>query len=175
MKAARAAFTFVTLKYMINIKILCVGKLKERFYTEAANEYLKRLSAYCKLEVIDIPEYRLPADPSDTQISIALEKESAIIKSNITSGTYSVVLCIEGREIDSVAFSDMIADCAVRGVSRICFILGGSFGLHDTIKNTANLKLSLSKMTFPHNLARVILLEQLYRGFTIAEGGKYHK
>jgi len=160
---------------MLNIKIICVGKLKEQFYIDAANEYLKRLGGYCKAEVIVIPEHRLPDDPSDRQIEYALEKERSAINSKLPAGAMTIALCLEGRQMDSRELSDLLADSARRGTSRLAFIIGGSFGLHESIKKEAGLKLSMSKMTFPHNLTQIILLEQLYRAFKIAEGGKYHK
>ena len=179
---------------MLSVKIICVGRLKERFYSDASAEYEKRLSGYCKLEVLEVPEYRLPegigllaARPvrptaggidsknGNALVLIALDKERASIERRIPPGALVVALCIEGREMDSDGLSGFLADCAVRGASRLCFIVGGSFGLHDDIKKGADLRLSMSRMTFPHNLARVVLLEQLYRAFNTAEGGKYHK
>jgi len=148
---------------MLKIKVICVGRLKEQFYTDAANEYIKRLGGYCKPEILEIPEFR------------ALEKEREAIRKNIPAGAMTIAMCIEGREIDSKGLSELLMECAGRGTSQLCFIIGGSSGLHDDIKSGADLRLSMSKMTFPHNLARVILLEQLYRAFTIIEGGKYHK
>lgn len=150
---------------MLSIKVICVGKLKEKFYVDAANEYSKRLSGYCKLEIIELPE--------DKQQM--LEKECELIISKIPNGAVTIALCIEGKEIDSKGLSDMINDYAVKGISKLYFIIGGSVGLHEKIKKEAEFKLSMSKMTFPHNLARVMLLEQLYRAFKITEGGKYHK
>ena len=160
---------------MLNLKIICVGKLKERFYTDAADEYIKRLSAYCKLEILELSEYRLPDAPSAMQIAMALEKECSTILAKIPPGTLTVAMCVEGRELDSHGLSELLSESALRGTSRLCFIIGGSNGLHDEIKNRADIRLTMSKMTFPHNLARVMLLEQLYRAFSIAEGGKYHK
>ena len=150
---------------MLNIRVICVGKLKEKFYIDAANEYIKRLSGYCKLEVIELPE--------DRQQS--LEKEREAIAAKTPNGATIVAMCIEGKELDSQGLSDMIDGCAVRGISRLCFIIGGSIGLHEKLKQEAEIKLSMSKMTFPHNLARVMLLEQIYRAYNISEGGKYHK
>jgi len=150
---------------MQSIKIISVGKLKEKFYDQAAKEYIKRLSGSCKLEIIEVPE-----DKGDS-----LAKEGAAIETRIPAGALVVALCIEGREQGSKEFSDLIRDCAINGTSKVCFIIGGSNGLHDDIKNRADIRLSMSKMTFPHNLARVMLLEQLYRAFNIAQGGKYHK
>jgi 23S rRNA (pseudouridine1915-N3)-methyltransferase len=153
---------------MLNITVICVGKLKERFYTDAANEYIKRLSGYCKLEVVEIAEH-------SAQIESALDKERAAIEKKVPNGAYITALCVEGNEFDSPGLAELLTDCAGRGASRLCIIIGGSNGLHGDIKKGADIKLSLSKMTFPHNLARVILLEQLYRAFKIIEGGKYHK
>ena len=161
---------------MLNIKIICVGKLKERFYTDAANEYVKRLGGYCKPEIVELPEHRLPTEnPVSAQIGAALEKESAAIEAKIPAGAFTVALCVEGADIDSAGLAELLSKCAGTGTSRLCFIVGGSHGLHDSIKNKADIKLSMSKMTFPHTLARVMLLEQLYRAFKIIEGGKYHK
>ena len=161
---------------MLNIKIICVGKLKERFYTDAANEYIKRLGGYCKPEIVEIPEHRLPSGkPTIAQIETALEKEAVVIAEKLPPGAYTVALCIEGGEMDSAGLSELLSERATNGVSRLCFIIGGSHGLHESIKEKADIKLSMSKMTFPHNLARVMLLEQLYRAFKIIEGGKYHK
>ena len=160
---------------MLNIKIICVGKLKEKFYTDAVNEYLKRLRGYCKMEIIELPEYRLPDDPSDAQITLALDNERTAVESQLPSGAVLIALCVEGNEKDSQGLSGLLTDSAVQGKQKLCFIIGGSYGLHDILKFKADVLLSMSKMTFPHNLARVILLEQLYRAFKIAEGGKYHK
>jgi len=161
--------------YMISVKVICVGRLKEPFYTDAASEYAKRLGGYCKLDIIEIPEHRLPDKPSDTQIILALEKESEAVCSRIPAGHLIVALCVEGKEMDSFELAGFLADSAGHGASRLCFIIGGSHGLHISIKDRADFILSMSKMTFPHNLARVMVLEQLYRAFSINEGGKYHK
>jgi len=185
---------------MISIRVICVGRLKERFYTDAANEYIKRLSGYCKIEVLEIPESRLstgsePSAAASSQgfgtcgfeaisadgikrsalIIDALDKERAAIEGKLISGARTFAMCVEGHEADSIGLSKILADCAVHGTSRLCFIIGGSNGLHDDIKKKADVMLSMSKMTFPHNLARIMLLEQLYRAFNITEGGKYHK
>jgi 23S rRNA (pseudouridine1915-N3)-methyltransferase len=160
---------------MIGITIICVGRMKERYYSDAANEYIKRLSGYCNTEIIELREHRLPDAPSDVQIALALKKESAAIADKRPGAVPAFALCVEGREMDSRELAGMLDRYAGRGASRLCFIIGGSYGLHENVKNTVDIKLSLSKMTFPHNLARIILLEQLYRSFKIAEGGKYHK
>ena len=159
----------------MNIRILCVGKLSDRFYTDAANEYIKRLSGYCTLEIIELREQRLPSTPSAAQIGLAFDKERAAIMEKIPDGAYTVALCIEGREMDSGRLAGLLSSCASRGVSRMCFVIGGSFGLSEDMKKAADVNLSLSQMTFPHSLARVMLLEQLYRAYKINEGGRYHK
>lgn len=159
---------------MLNIKIICVGKLKEAFYTDASKEYLKRLSAYCKLDIEELPETRRPASPSAADTENALLKEAALIESKIPKGAYLVAMCIEGQQTDSVGVSRLLETAAASG-GKLCFLIGGSDGLHARIKSMANQRLSMSKMTFPHHLARVMLLEQIYRGFKISEGGKYHK
>ena len=160
---------------MLSIKIICVGKLKERFYTDAAAEYSKRLGGYCKAEIVELPEYRLPERPSDSQISHALEKESDLIADTLLPNAITIAMCVEGREVSSHELAKILTDFAKYGTSKLNFIIGGSFGLHEELKKRADLMLSMSKMTFPHTLARVMLLEQLYRSFKIAEGGKYHK
>ena len=154
---------------MLKIIIICVGRLKEKFYIDAQHEYCKRLSGYCKPEVIELPEaVQLPPE-------LALNKECAAIEAKLPAGARIIALCVEGAGLDSFELSQLLKDCAVGGDSRLCFVIGGSNGLHERIKNRADVKLSMSKMTFAHNLARVVLLEQLYRGFKIIEGGKYHK
>ena len=160
---------------MLSIKTICVGKLKETFYIDAVSEYQKRLSGYCRLEIEEIPECRLPSNPSEAEIEAALTKEANGIKLRIPQGALVVALCIEGKELESLQLAKFIQLCAVQGKNRICFIIGGSIGLHDSIKEQADIRLSMSKMTFPHHLARVMLLEQIYRSFKIAEGSKYHK
>lgn len=160
---------------MIGIKIICVGRLKEKFYIDAQKEFFKRLTGYCKPEIIEIPEALLPQNPSEAEVLQSLEKECAAIERKLTASAYLIALCVEGREMDSFELSNLLADCAGRGESKLNLVIGGSFGLHQRIKDRTNIRLSLSKMTFPHNLARIMLLEQLYRAFKINEGGKYHK
>lgn len=160
---------------MLNIKIICVGKLKEKFYLAAAEEYRKRLGAFCRLELEELPESRLPAEPSPAEIAAALKKEAESISLRIPSGALVAAMCIEGKELDSVRFSELLSLCAVKGRSRIVFLIGGSVGLDESLKQRADLRLSMSQMTFPHHLARIMLLEQLYRAFQIREGSKYHK
>lgn len=160
---------------MIGITLICVGKMKERFYIDAAAEYEKRLGAYAKTEIVELNEVRLPDRPSDADIDAALMKEAELIRSKIPKGAAVISMCIEGTQPDSVGVADMLRKYGDGGVSRLCFIIGGSFGLHKSIKALSDEKISMSRMTFPHHLARVMLLEQLYRGFKIIEGGKYHK
>lgn len=160
---------------MLNIKIICVGKLKEKHYLAAADEYVKRLGALCRLEIDELPESRLSAAAGQAEKQAALKKEGDSVLLRIPEGAVTVALCIEGSQMDSVRFSQFLGMCALKGKSRICFIIGGSFGLHEDVKRRADMKLSMSEMTFPHHLARVMLLEQLYRAFKITEGSKYHK
>lgn len=160
---------------MLGIRIICVGKLKERFYTEASAEYLKRLSAYAKTEVTEIPEAKRSDSPSPKETEAALLKEAAGILTKVPQGATVIAMCIEGREYSSEEMASMIKNAMVSGTSRLCFIIGGSDGLHQTVKDRASVKMSMSRMTFPHHLARVMLLEQIYRGFKINEGGRYHK
>lgn len=160
---------------MISIKIICVGKLKEKFYTEASSEYLKRLSAYSKTEIIELPEAKRSDDPSQKEIEAAMLKEAGSIMAKIPQGAMIVAMCIEGKGYSSEDMAELIKRAALSGSSKICFIIGGSDGLHPSVKEKAAVKMSMSKMTFPHHLARVMLLEQIYRGFKINEGSKYHK
>ncbi len=152
-----------------------MGKLGERFWEDAVKEYVKRLGAYCKLEILEIPEQRLSHNPSKNEIASALEKEADAIESRLPDSAGVIALCVEGRKFSSEEFSGYLDRLAVSGTSRICIITGGSCGLSERIKKRAALKLSMSPMTFPHNLARVMILEQLYRAFSISAGGKYHK
>ena len=155
--------------------VLCVGKLKERFYADAAAEYVKRLQRYCKLEIIELPEQRLPEDPSPAEIQRALRAEGAAIREKLPKGGAVVALCIEGKPCSSEELSRRMADFGIQGRTQVTFIIGGSFGLDEDVKKQADWRLSMSPMTFPHHLARVMLLEQIYRACQIAEGTKYHK
>ena len=154
----------------IRVQLICVGKMKEKFYIDAAAEYVKRLSAYCKLQVVG-----LPSDPSQAQIDAALEKEAAAIRAKLAPGASLVALCVEGRMRSSEELSGLLSDWSSRGGSSLSFLIGGSYGLHASLKAEAWARLSMSPMTFPHHLARVMLLEQLYRSFKIDEGSSYHK
>ena len=160
---------------MQKVTVLCVGKLKEKFYIDAAAEYAKRLSRYCKLELVELPEERLPEDPSPAQIEAALLKEPAAIRAKLPAGAALVALCVEGDLRSSEALARQMAAWASQGVGQLVFLIGGSFGLHPSIKEAAKLRLSMSPMTFPHHLARVMVLEQIYRAYQINAGTKYHK
>ena len=160
---------------MLNIRLICVGRIKEKYYADAAREYSKRLGAFCKLEVEELPESRLSERASDAQRETALLKEASAVENKIPKGAFVIALCVEGTQLTSEGLSRLIEQRAGLGCSKICMVVGGSEGLHERIKNRADLRLSMSEMTFPHHLARVILLEQIYRSFTIQEGGNYHK
>ena len=160
---------------MQKVTLLCVGKLKEKFYTEAAAEYVKRLSRYCKLTVTELPEERLPENPSQAQINRALEREAETIRGKLPASARLIALCVEGRERSSEDLALLMETWAGQGESQLVFLIGGSFGLHESIKAQAAEKLSMSPMTFPHHLARVMLLEQIYRAYQIAAGTRYHK
>ena len=159
----------------MNIQIICVGKLKEQYFRDACLEYSKRLSRYCKFSIVEIEEYKTPDNPSDAQIDATLINEGKRILEKIPKGSEIYAMCIEGKQLDSVQLSEQLKNSMIEGCSDISFIIGGSFGLSKEVKDKAKVKLSMSKMTFPHQLARVILCEQIYRCFNIQNGGKYHK
>jgi len=160
---------------MLNITIMTVGKIKEKYFREAIEEYKKRLSRYCRLNIIEVKDEPTPDNPSDREKEAVLEKEGARIEEKLPKNAYIVALCIEGKMQTSEGLADFLQKTATEGYSDIAFIIGGSMGLWEEIKKRADLRISFSKMTFPHQLMRVILLEQIYRGFNISEGGKYHK
>ena len=160
---------------MCGVTLICVGKLKEKYYTDAFAEYQKRLGAFCRFELEEIPEQRLGDDPGEKEIAAALEKEAAEIEKRIPAGAAVVALCVEGKGMSSPALAAQLKNWMNAGRSRICFIVGGSFGMSGRIKARADLRLSVSEMTFPHHLFRVMLAEQIYRAFSILEGSRYHK
>lgn len=160
---------------MLSITLVCVGRMREPHYIAAFAEYEKRLKPYCKFTLAELPETKLPQNPSPAEIAAGLKKEAAEIERQLSLGAYVIALCIEGRQLDSAAFAELLQGCAGAGRSRVAFVIGSSFGLDESVKKRADLCLSLSEMTFPHHLARVMLAEQLYRGIMILEGGKYHK
>ena len=153
-----------------------MGKLKEKYWRDAAQEYLKRLGAFCKAQVVEIAESRLAGEPSDKEIAAALEIEGAAMEKYLNiSGAYNIAMCIEGKMLDSEELSAVLSRCGTMGRSTVNLIIGSSFGIAPGIKSRCDLRLSMSKMTFPHQLARVMLLEQIYRSFMIEKGGRYHK
>ena len=160
---------------MLGVRLICVGKLGEKFWKDAVREYEKRLAGYCKLEIVELPEQRLPDCPSEGQVEAALRKESEMIRAKIPQGAAVIAMCIEGKPISSEQLAGMLSEMALGGISRIVFLIGGSCGLDATLKREARLRLSMSPMTFPHHLARVMVLEQVYRALNIQAGGKYHK
>ncbi len=159
----------------MNIFIICLGKLKESYLKDAINEYSKRISAFAKLNIIELTPVKLSEKPSQNEINSALEKEAEEIIKKIPSNAFVVPLCIEGKQKSSEELADQFEITALSGKSNIVFIIGSSFGLSDKVKALSDLKLSFSKMTFPHQLMRVMLLEQIYRAFQINNNGKYHK
>ena len=159
----------------MNITVICVGKIKEKFYREAVCEYSKRLSKFCKLNIIEVDDEEAGQNLSPVQESNIKDKEGERILKKIPSNSYVFTLEIEGKKYDSVSFSKNLNDLCIKGQSSICFIIGGSLGLSDKVKEISNAKLSFSDMTFPHQLMRVILLEQIYRAFKIINNEPYHK
>ncbi|MBQ3481505.1 MAG: 23S rRNA (pseudouridine(1915)-N(3))-methyltransferase RlmH [Oscillospiraceae bacterium] len=160
---------------MLGVRLICVGKMRERFFVDAFEEYRKRLGAYCRFECVEIAEQRLPDRPSAAEIASALEKEGAEILGAVPGDAFVTALCVEGRAMNSEAFSALFTERENSGKPKICFLIGGSYGMSESVKARADLKLSMSSMTFPHHLARVMLIEQIYRAFKIAEGSQYHK
>ena len=159
----------------MNIKILCVGKIKEKFYRDAAAEYAKRLSRYCRLQMIEVADEKTPEKCSGTEVQQILEREAARLHSHIRDTDYVIALAIDGQTRDSVAFAGHMENLAVSGRSSVAFVIGGSLGLHNSILCRSNERLSFSAMTFPHQLMRVILLEQIYRSCRIRNHEPYHK
>ncbi len=160
---------------MFDITLICMGKLKEPFYINAANEYEKRMKGYCRFQILELPETRLPDDPSAAQIAAGLEKEADLILSRIPKGAWFCTLTPEGKMLSSESLSEKLQQVKLSGKSCACFLIGSSFGIAQRIKDIADFKLSISPMTFPHHLARVMVLEQLYRAESIQAGSKYHK
>lgn len=159
----------------MKVTILCVGKIKEKFYRDAIAEYEKRLSRYCKLEIVEVADEKTPDNASELMELQIKEKEAERMEKYIKDGAYVIALAIEGKQLDSVELSEKIEQLGTGGTSHIIFIIGGSLGLADRILKRADYKLSFSKMTFPHQLMRVILLEQIYRSYRIMNREPYHK
>ena len=159
----------------MKITILCVGKVKEKFYRDGIEEFTKRLSRYCKLDIIEVPDEKTTEDASETEIRIIKEKEGERLLKNIKEDAYVICLCIDGKQLSSEALSEKIEKLGIQGTSHIYFVIGGSLGLADEVVKRADFKLSFSPMTFPHQLMRVILLEQVYRSYRIINHEPYHK
>lgn len=159
----------------MKITVICVGKIKEKFYTDAIAEYGKRLSRYCKLEIVELADEKTKENSSEHENDVVKAKEGERILSAIREDMYVIALAIEGKMLDSVALSEKMEQLGISGSSHIAFVIGGSLGLDRKVLDRADFKLSFSKMTFPHQLMRVILLEQIYRGFRIMRGEPYHK
>lgn len=160
---------------MPEITLITIGKLKEKFYISAAQEYAKRLSGYCKFTLLELPECRLPEDPSPAEIAAGLEKEAEEVFSKIPKGAWFCVFTPEGKELSSEALAQKLAQVKLSGKSSLCFLIGSSFGMAPRVKERADFRLSMSPMTFPHHLARIMVLEQLYRTEAIQAGSRYHK
>ena len=160
---------------MQKVTIICTGKLKEKFYLDAAAEYAKRLSRCCTLTILELPEERLPESPSPAQIEAALAREADAVRAKLPAGCLLIAMCVEGQERSSEALARYLAEAAARGAGHIVFLIGSSYGMHPSLKQQADLRLSMSPMTFPHHLLRVMLLEQIYRAYQINAGSKYHK
>ena len=159
----------------MRITILAVGKIKEKFFREALEEYGKRLSRYCRLEIIEVLDEKTPDHAGEALKEQILQKEAERILGKISGDAYVITLEILGKELDSVSFSGMLQQLGVTRKSQIVFVIGGSLGLHESVSRRADRKISFSQMTFPHQLMRVILCEQIYRGFRIMNGEPYHK
>ncbi|MEA4966121.1 MAG: 23S rRNA (pseudouridine(1915)-N(3))-methyltransferase RlmH [Oscillospiraceae bacterium] len=160
---------------IFSIKILTVGKLRERFYQAACEEYLKRLRAFCDVALLELPECRLPEHPTEAEIRQGLQREAEEIRAKIPKGAFFCVCTPEGKQLSSEELAKTLEERKSGGTSSVCFLIGSSFGVDSAIKAMADLSLSMSRMTFPHHLFRVMLLEQLYRAESIQAGTKYHK
>lgn len=161
---------------MLKINIICIGKIKEKYFTDAINEYAKRLSAFCKFSVIELAEERIKSNtPNISQINEVLQAEGKRILQKVSPSDFVEAMCIEGKMLSSEELAKTLEAVSLGGKSTVDFIIGGSYGLSDEVKKRADLRLSMSKMTFPHQMARMILSEQIYRAFEILSNGKYHK
>ena len=159
---------------MLSINIICVGKLKERYLRDAIDEYSKRMKPLCKLEIIELPEERVADNPSAAEIQRTITLESERITAKLNKSDYVIAMCVEGRNISSEELSSRLEEISMTH-STVDLIIGGSWGLSEELKARSDFKLSMGKMTFPHQLCRVMLLEQIYRAFQISKGTKYHK
>lgn len=160
---------------MISLQIIAVGKLKDAWLREGCAEYCKRLKMWSSISVVEVEEYRLPDHPSPAQITECVEKEGERILARLPKGACMIAMCIEGKTMSSEHLAGYLQKTAVNGISTVVLVIGGSYGLSERVKSSASLRLSMSPMTFPHQLARVMLLEQLYRACSINANTKYHK
>ena len=159
----------------MKITVVCVGRLKEKFYRDAVEEYAKRLGKYCKLEILEVADEKTPDGASALQEDKILEKEAARILDKLREDAYVCTLEIAGKKLSSEGLAEWMEQLTIRGISHIAFVIGGSLGLHSSVRNRADFSLSFSDMTFPHQLMRVVLCEQIYRAFRIMNGEPYHK
>ena len=159
----------------MDVGIICIGKLKEAYWRDACAEYAKRLSAHCRFSIIELAEAHIPKDPSDGDIRRALSEEGARILDRCPAGAWVAALCIEGDLLTSEKLAERMASAAIGGKSSMYFIIGGSHGLAPEVTARANARISMGRMTFPHQLARVMVCEQIYRAFAINSGSRYHK
>ena len=160
---------------MFSMTLICMGKLKEKFYIQASEEYKKRLGTFCDFTLLELPEVRLPENPNETQILQGLSKEAELIRAKVPKGSFFCILAPEGKMLSSEELAGKLSELKKSGKSSVCFLIGSSFGVDAGLKKQADLLLSMSRMTFPHHLARVMALEQLYRAEAIQTGTKYHK
>ncbi len=160
---------------MLTVNLICIGKIKKKYWTDAIFEYKKRLSAFCKFNIIEIDEEKTFNNPNSSQINSILNAEGKRILNSISKGSSVISMCIEGKQLTSPELAKKLGDITLNGKSSVDFIIGGSWGLSDEVKAKSDFKLSMSKMTFPHQMARVVLTEQIYRAFEILNNGKYHK
>ncbi len=160
---------------MFDITLIAMGKLKEKFYLSAAEEYAKRLKGYCNFHLVELPEYRLPEDPSPAEIATGLDKEAELIFSKVPKGAWLCIFTPEGKTLSSEGFAGKLKEVKLSGKGAACFLIGSSFGISPKVKEKADFKLSMGPMTFPHHLARIMVLEQIYRAESIQSGSKYHK
>lgn len=159
----------------MNIRIICIGKLKEKYWQDASNEYIKRLKPFCNIEIVELKEYKITKNPSPKDEEIVKIKEGEAILSKIKDGDYVISLEILGKQISSEMMAEKLIGITNQGYSDFDFVIGGSLGISDEVSKRANFKLSFSLMTFPHQMMRIILLEQIYRSFMINKGTSYHK
>ena len=160
---------------MLQINILYVGNIKDKFFAEAVKEYEKRMSSFCKIKNIELKEEKPPENPSDAEIALVIRKEGDRLLEAMPKKGYKIALCVEGTQISSEELAKKLSSVTVSGDSEITFIIGGAFGMDERVKKAANFRLSISKMTFTHRMMRVILAEQIYRALNILAGGSYHK